>query len=68
MLAPRINRGFLWLTLLLLVAGGVGSYLLYSQPLTSDFRDHYRTVIAATVVLAGLSFIGATSGIWIRED
>jgi hypothetical protein len=68
MLAPRVNRGFLWLALLILAVGGGISYLLYRFRSPEDLTQHgFRLAIAVTVILAGVSLVGATSGLWMRE-
>lgn len=68
MYAPRVNRGFLWLALLILAVGGVISYLLYHFRSPQDLTQAgFRIAIAATVILAGVSLVAGTSGFWMRE-
>ena len=68
MLAPRVNRGFLWLTLVILLVGGAISYLLYHFRRPEDLtQENFRLAIASTVVLAGISLVFATASLWMRE-
>lgn len=69
MLISRVNRGLVGLALMILLVGGIISYALYTHRQPSDLHQRaYRISVAATVVLAGISLISATSAYWLRRS